>query len=87
MIRRLTTRYNDNDKQYDDANDKAHPHLHVLPPHLLSDPVGTASEALCGDCKVVGLILEAVEALATFGDLVDVAAHYVDSGVNFLERM
>lgn len=28
-------------------------HLHVLPPHLLTDAVGTASEALSGDGKVV----------------------------------
>jgi len=37
---------NDDDDEDDDACNDAHAHLHVLPPHLLSHPVGAASETL-----------------------------------------
>jgi len=41
-----TSRYDNDDDQDDNAHNQAHAHLHVLPPHLLSDSVGTSSEAL-----------------------------------------
>ena len=41
-----TTGNDDDDEQENDADDQAHSHLHVLPPHLLSDSVGAASKAL-----------------------------------------
>jgi hypothetical protein len=56
----LTRRDNNDSKQDDDADDEAHAHLHVLPPHLLAHAVGTPSEALGGLGEVVGLILERV---------------------------
>ena len=53
----LTRRNNDDDQQYDNADDDAHAHLHVFPPHLLAHPVGAAAEAICLRCEVVGLVL------------------------------
>lgn len=84
---RHTTRNDDDDEQKNDADDQAHSHLHVLPPHLLSDSVGTTSEALRRDSQVVGLVLQTIEALATLRDLVDVVAHNIDGGVNFLDNL
>jgi hypothetical protein len=79
-----TTGDDDDDEQEDDADDQAHSHLHVLPPHLLSDSVGATSEALGRDGQVVRLVLQTVEALATLRDLVDVVAHDIDGRVDFL---
>lgn len=84
---RRTTRDDDDDEQDDDADDQAHSHLHVLPPHLLSDSVGAASEALRRDGQIVCLVLQAVEALATLGNFVDVVAHDVDGRVDFLHNL
>ena len=56
----LTGRNNDDDEQDDDANDEAHAHLHVLPPHLLAHAICTPSEALGGYGEVVGLVLQRV---------------------------
>jgi hypothetical protein len=81
---RHTTRDDDDDEQEDDADDQAHSHLHVLPPHLLSDSVGATSEALRRNGQVVGLVLQTVKALAALRDLVDVVAHDIDGRVNFL---
>jgi hypothetical protein len=81
-----TTGDDDDDEQEDDADDQAHSHLHVLPPHLLSDSVGATSEALGRDGQVVRLVLQTVEALATLRDLVDVVAHDIDSRVDFLHK-
>lgn len=50
----------DDDKEDDDADDQAHPHLHVLPPHLLSNAVGASSETLGGDGEVIGLVLKRI---------------------------
>jgi len=47
----------DNEDQNNDASNEAHPHLHVLPPHLLANPVRTSSEALGRLGQVVGLVL------------------------------
>ena len=81
-----TTGDDDDDEQEDDADDQAHSHLHVLPPHLLSDSVGATSEALRRDGQVVGLVLQTVEALAALRDLVDVVAHDIDGRVDLLEK-
>lgn len=80
----LTTGDNDDNEQDDDADDEAHSHLHVLPPHLLPDPVGTAPKPLCRSGQVVRLVLKAVEAFTTFRDFVDVVAHDIDSRIDFL---
>lgn len=80
----LTTRNNDNNEKDDDTNDQAHSHLHVLPPHLLPDSVGTTAETLSGNGKVVGLVLQTVQVFSTLRDLVDVRAHDVDGRINFL---
>lgn len=79
-----TTGDDDDDEQEDDADDQAHSHLHVLPPHLLSDSVGATSEALRRNGQVVSLVLQTVEALAALRDLVDVVAHDIDGRVDFL---
>lgn len=83
----LTRRNNDDDEEDDDADNQAHAHLHVLPPHLLAYTVGAPSEALRGDGKVVGLILQRVEAGTALGNLVDVVAHDANSAVDFLESV
>ena len=80
----LTTGDDDNEQKNDDANSETDSHPHVLPPHLFSDPVGAATEALGRVGEVVGLVLQAVEVLATFRDLVDVGAHDVDGRVDLL---
>ncbi len=49
--------HDDNDQQYNDADDQAHPHLHIFPPHLLPDSVRTTPETLGRHRKVVGLVL------------------------------
>lgn len=46
-IGRLTSRDNNDNEKDDDADYYANAHLHVLPPHLFPDSVGTSSEALC----------------------------------------
>ena len=83
----LTRRNNDDDEEDDDADNQAHAHLHVLPPHLLAYAVGAPSEALRGDSKVVGLILQRVEAGTALRNLVDVVAHDANSAVDFLESV
>jgi hypothetical protein len=79
------TRHNDcNQDDDNDGSDDAHAHLHVLPPHGLPDPVGSAAEALGGDSEVVRLVLQRVEALSTLRDLVDVVTHDAHGAVDFL---
>jgi hypothetical protein len=46
-------RHDDDHQQDDDSDDYAHAHLHVLPPHLLSDSVGAATEALGRNRQIV----------------------------------
>lgn len=84
MNARLTRWHNDHHQQNDDANDNAHPHLHVFPPHLLPHPVGAATEAVGLRRKVVGLVLQVIKPLATLGDLVNVVLHRLDSAIDFL---
>jgi hypothetical protein len=86
LAKRKHTNWNDNDdEQNNDSNDKAHSHLHVLPPHLLTNTVGTTSEALSGNGKVVCLILKRIQTLTTLGDFVDVLAHYTNGIVDLLK--
>ena len=49
-----------------------------LPPHLLAYPVRAATEALGRYSKIVCLVLERVETLATLRDRVDVVTHDTD---------
>lgn len=77
-------RHNDDHQQDDDSDDYAHAHLHVLPPHLLPDPVGSTTEALGGLRQVIGLILEAVKSRTAVGDLVDVLAHNSNGIIDLL---
>ena len=67
--------YNNHDEENDDADNDTDAHLHVFPPHLLPDSVGTPSETLSGDGQVVGLILECIETFATLRHFVDVLFH------------
>ncbi len=57
-----------------------------LPPHLLANSVCPASEPLSRDCKIIGLILERIEAFTTLRDLVDVLSHHANGIVNLLRR-
>ena len=64
------------------ADDKTH--LHVLPPHVLSHSVGSTTEALGGDGKVIGLILQRIQSFSTLGHLSDVFSHDPDCVINLL---
>lgn len=79
-----TSRNNNNYQQNNDTDSEAYPHLHVFPPHLLSNPIGSTAEPLGGVGEVVCLVLEGVEALSTLGDLVDVLAHHTDGIIDLL---
>jgi len=76
------SRNDDDENENDDASDQAHPHLHVLPPHLLANAVGATAEAMRRGRKVVGLVLEGVESLAALRYLVDVLAHHPDGVID-----
>ena len=82
--REPTSGNNNDEDEDDDAGNQAHSHLHILPPHLLPDSIGAATETLGGDGQVVGLVLEVVEALATLRHLVDVLSHHPHGVVNLL---
>jgi hypothetical protein len=88
MIGLLTSSHNrgndDDDQQNDDTDNQTHSHLHILPPHLLADSVGSSTETLCRDGQVVGLILKSIEALTTLGNLVDVVTHHTHGIINLL---
>jgi hypothetical protein len=56
----LTRRDKDDEEQNNDADDEAHSHLHVFPPHLLAHTVGAPSEALGGGGEVIGLVLQRI---------------------------
>lgn len=76
---------NDNNgQQHNNTDDDTHTHLHVLPPHLLAYTVGSTAETLSRLCKVVGLILERVQALTALGYLVDVVAHNTNGVIDLL---
>jgi hypothetical protein len=79
------TGWHNNDNQEDDDSDnQTHAHLHVLPPHLLSDSIGATTEALSRDCQVVGLILQRIQSLASLGYFVDVFSHNADGVIDLL---
>src|SRR3954462_6008993 len=84
MCHGLTGRYNNDNKQDDDADDEAHAHLHVLPPHLLAHAVGPPSQALGRLAEVVRLVLQRVQACSSLRGFVDVGAHDADGAVDFL---
>ena len=81
----LTTWNNDNQQQYDYANNDPDPHLHVLPPHLLADTIGAATEALSGLIEVLRFVLELVNVLAALGDGFEVLLHHVDGVIDLLD--
>ena len=81
---RRLTRYDDDKQKDDDSDNEAHAHLHVLPPHLLAHTICTSSEALSGHGEVVGLVLQRVQAGASFRDFVNVVPHDSDGAVDFL---
>ncbi|GAO51485.1 hypothetical protein G7K_5585-t1 [Saitoella complicata NRRL Y-17804] len=65
-------RHNNNNQQNNHPNNQTNPHPHILPPHLFPDAIRTTTEALGGLGKIVGFVLEGVEAFAAFGYFVDV---------------
>ena len=83
---RLTSGNDDDEQENDNTDNQAHTHLHVLPPHLLANSVGTTTEPLSGDSEVVGLILQSIKAFTALGDLVDVVAHHTDGVVDLLQK-
>lgn len=82
--RKLTTRDDDYEQKHDYAHDDPDPHLHVLPPHLLADSIGAATEALGGLVEIFGFVLELVDVLAALGDGFEILFHDVDGVVDLL---
>ena len=80
----LTTRDDDDEQKHNDAHNDPDPHFHVLPPHLLANTVGAASEALGGLVKVLGFVLELVDVLAALGDGFEVLFHDIDGVIDLL---
>ena len=83
---RPTNRDDDDGQQQNDTDNQAHPHLHVLPPHLFPNPVRATAEALGGHGEVVGLVLQRIQVLIPLSDLVDVLAHDPDRIIDLLGR-
>ena len=81
---RLTTWNDDDEQKHDYAHDDPDPHLHVLPPHLLADSVGAATEALGRLVQVFGLVLKLVYVLAALGYGFEVLFHDIDGVVDLL---
>ena len=81
-----TSRNDDDTEQDDNTSNQAHPHLHILPPHLLSDPIGATSEALGGNCKVVCFVLKRIQSFASLRDFVDVFSHHTHGIVDLLRN-
>lgn len=84
MALRHTTGHDNDDQQYDNADNDAHPHLHVLPPHLLPHAVGAAPEAVGLLREVLGLVLQVVQALATFAEFSLVGHQILFNALEFL---
>jgi hypothetical protein len=93
------TRNDDGDDDDDDEHSQADPHLHVLPPGLVSalhatetwdlphglpHAIRPSAEPLGGPLQVVRLVLQRIEAFAALRDLVDVVAHDADRAVDLL---
>lgn len=77
--------HNNNNQNNDDTQDDAQPHLHVLPPHVLTHTVGAPAEALGTDGKVIGFVFNRVQSFTTLGDFIDIVPHDTDSVVDLLE--
>ena len=82
-----TTWNDDDDQKRDYAHNDPDPHLHILPPHLLADSVGAATEALGGLVQVLGLVLELVNVLATLGYGFEILLHDIDRVIDLLLTM
>lgn len=78
LLDKSGNRSHDDDYQNNNTDNQADSHLGVLPPHALADSVGTALELARGLCKLVGLVLQTVESLASVGHGLDVLVHDVD---------
>lgn len=53
-------------------------------PHLLPDSIGTSTEPLRGNSKIISLILKRIEPFAALRDFVDVVAHHAYCVVDLL---
>ena len=88
ILREVHGNWHDNHNQHDnDAQDDAQTHLHVFPPHVLAHSVGTTAEALGADGKIICFVLDRVQALASFGNLVDVVSHDADGVIDLLHML
>lgn len=77
-----------NHNQHDDhTQDDAQAHLHIFPPHVFSDPVGAPTESLGADGKIICLVLDRVQPLASLGNFVDVVPHDADGVVDLLDSV
>jgi len=79
---RRSNRYDNQQKQHNDPDNDPDPHLDILPPHLLSDTIGAAAEALRGLVQILGLVLQLVDVLAALGDRFEILLHDVDGIVD-----
>ena len=82
-----TRGHNDHDEKDDDSNNDANSHLHVFPPHLLPDSVGTSSKALCRDGQIVSLVLKAIELFTTASYCFEISLDHINRFVDFLRKV
>ena len=80
----LTTRDDDDQQKHNYAHNDPDPHLHILPPHLLTDSVGAATEALGGLVEILGFVLQLVDVLAALGYGFEVLFHDIDCVIDLL---
>ena len=81
---RHCNRYDNHHQDDDDPNNKTNAHLKILPPHVLSHPVSSPTEALSGDGQVVRFVFYGVQALTSFGDLIDIVPHNTHGIIDLL---
>ena len=83
----LTCRNDDNNKEDDNADDQTHAHLHILPPHLLPNTIGSTSKALCGSGEIFSLPLGIIDLIASNMHGIDVLLHYADGIIDLLLKV
>lgn len=76
--------YNDHNEQDDDADNDANAHLHVFPPHLLSNFVGTSAETSGRGSQIIGLVLNVIDMFTTLRNFIDVVFHYANRVIDLL---
>lgn len=80
-----TRRNNDDNKQNDNDDNQAYTHLHILPPHLFSNTVGSPTKSLSRSSQTICLILKGIKILSSLRHLIDILTHYTNSIIDLLK--